>query len=76
MKDVNSKFSVLLGQKKMRISDVHRMTGISRTTLTKLYYDFGHAISYTVLAKLCTALGCEVSDILEVNSSDERQSDK
>ena len=63
---VNSRFAALLGQRKMKISEVHRKTGISRTTLTKLYYGEGYAVSYTVLAKLCAALNCEVSDILEV----------
>lgn len=66
MTTVNSKFAALLGQRKMKISEVHRKTGISRTTLTKLYYGEGSAVSYTVLAKLCVALDCEVSDILEV----------
>ena len=66
MTTVNSRFATLLGQRKMRISEVHRATGISRTTLTKLYYGGGDAVSYAVLAKLCAALNCEVSDILEV----------
>lgn len=63
---VNNKFAALLGQRKLKISEVHRKTGISRTTLTKLYYGEENAVSYTVLAKLCTALNCEVADILEV----------
>lgn len=66
MTTVSSRFATLLGQKKLKISEVHRKTGISRTTLTKLYYGEGNAVSYTVLAKLCAALNCEVSDILEV----------
>lgn len=70
MTTVNSRFAALLGQRKLKISEVHRKTGISRTTLTKLYYGEGNAVSYTVLAKLCTALNCKVSDILEVQQED------
>lgn len=70
MNEVNSKFAALLGQRKMKISEVHRLTGISRTTLTKLYYGEGNAVSYAVLAKLCTALNCDVADILEVQQKE------
>lgn len=66
MTTVKSRFATLLAQRKMKISEVHRRTGISRTTLTKLYYGEGNAVSYAVLAKICSALACEVSDILEV----------
>lgn len=66
MTTVSSRFATLLGQRKLKISDVHRQTGISRTTLTKLYYGSGSAVSYVVLSKLCAALDCEVSDILGV----------
>lgn len=72
MTTVNSKFAALLGKRKMKISEVHRKTGISRTTLTKLYYGEGSAVSYTVLAKLCAALDCEVADILEVQQEGDK----
>ena len=37
MSAIESRFAVLLGEKKKKISDVARATGISRTTLTNLY---------------------------------------
>ena len=61
---VNNRFAAVLGAKKLKISDAHRMTGISRTTLTKLYYGTENAVTYTVLAKICEALQCDVSDLL------------
>lgn len=72
MKTVCSRFATLLGTKKLKISDVARKTGISRTTLTKLYYGDGCAVTYKVLSKLCAALDCDVSDILEVQQGDKR----
>ena len=61
---VNNSFSRLLGEKKLKISDVARETGISRTTLTALYYGKGEAISYKVLGTLCDYLDCGIGDIL------------
>lgn len=67
---VNSRFAVLLGEKRMKISAVSRATGISRTTLTNLYYGNGQAISYDVLGKLCSFFKCGVGDILETASEE------
>ncbi len=68
MSVVNSKFATLLGKRKMKISEVHRLTGISRTTLTKLYYNEGSAISFETLAKICSKLNCQIEDIFEVQN--------
>lgn len=65
---IKSKFSTILGVKRLRISDVSRNTGISRTTLTALYYGRGESISYKVLGKLCKYLNCNVGDILEADA--------
>lgn len=50
----------------MKISGVSRDTGISRTTLTNLYYGKSEAVSFSVLGRLCDYLGCSVGDILEI----------
>ncbi len=60
---LTNKFSSLLGARRIKISDVAQGTGISRTTLTKLYYNNGEGIHYSVLEKLCNFLGCNVDDI-------------
>lgn len=64
MSVIESRFAILLAEKKKKISDVSRATGISRTTLTNLYYGKGAAVSYHVLSALCHYLGCSVGDIL------------
>ena len=63
---INSRLSKLMGERRSKISEVSRKTGISRTTLTKLYYGDGEAVSYGVLEKLCNYFGCGVGDILEM----------
>lgn len=62
--EVTNRFAVLLGERKKRISDVARDTGISRTTLTHLYYGDNRAISFDTLSKLCSYFRCDVGDIL------------
>lgn len=66
METIKNNFSTLLGAKRLKISDVSRDTGISRQTLTPLYYGREAGISYRVLGKLCSYLNCSVGDLLEV----------
>ena len=54
----------MLGERKKKISEVARDTGISRTTLTNLYYSENRAISFETLDKLCSYFHCEIGDIL------------
>lgn len=61
---VTGNFAVLLAKKHLKISEVARRTGISRTTLTNLYYNKSGAISFTVLSKLCDYLNCGVGDLV------------
>lgn len=63
---VHNRFAALLGERRLKISEVARATGISRTTLTNLYYSKSGAISFEVLAKLCAYLGCQTGELLEV----------
>jgi Predicted transcriptional regulator len=57
-------FAVVLAKKHLKISETARKTGISRTTLTNLYYNKSSAISFEVLSKLCGFLNCDVGDII------------
>lgn len=63
---LKNNFSSLLGSRRLKISAVSRDTGISRTTLTKLYYGSGEGIYYDVLEKLCNYLECDVGDFFSM----------
>ena len=65
---ISNNFSRILGERLLKISKIANETGISRTTLTNLYYRRSTAISFEVLDKLCSYLDCEVSDIIEYKS--------
>lgn len=61
---VSVRFSTILGERKLHISKVSHDTGISRTTLTNLYYGTSTAISFDVLKKLCDYFQCDIGNIL------------
>lgn len=62
---ISNKFSGLIGEKLIKITKISEETGISRTTLTSLYYRRSKAISFDVLDKLCKYLNCDINDIFE-----------
>jgi len=62
---IKSNFHVLLAEKRLRVADVARATGLSKTTLHKLYNEQSSRIDFETLDKLCTFLNCSVEDILE-----------
>ena len=60
----------LMGERKMRISDVMRETGLSRTTITLLYKETALKVDLEALDKLCDLFNCSLNDILEKKISD------
>jgi putative transcriptional regulator len=58
--------SRLMGEKKLKISDVARDTGINRGTITRLYQETAVRVEFEVLEKLCLYLNCEISELLEL----------
>lgn len=57
--------SRLMGEKKVKIADVSRVTGINRGTLTRLYQETAERVDLDVLDKLCLYFGCKAGDLLE-----------
>ena len=58
------KLSTLMGERRLNIQSVHEKTGISRSTLSKLYHDKKVGIDYSTLDKLCDLFECTPGDIL------------
>lgn len=58
-------FARLLGERKLKISDVARDTGINRGTLTRLYYESAERIELDVLDKLCDYFKVDLCVLLE-----------
>jgi len=56
--------STLMGKKRYTIEDVHRLTGLSRSTVSNLYNDRATRIDYMTIDKLCQLFGCGIEDLL------------
>ena len=54
----------LLIDKDMNKQDLMAVTGISTTTITKL--NKGKNVNTDILVRICNALKCDVSDIMEI----------
>lgn len=58
--------SRVMGERKMKISDLAKATGLHRNGITKLYKEERQGIEFDTLEKLCDALDCDISDLLEI----------
>lgn len=60
--------STLMGKKRYTIEDVHRLTGLSRSTISNLYNDKATRVDYNTIDKLCQLFGCGVYELLVYNN--------
>ena len=58
--------SRLMGEKRLKIADIERDTGLSRTTLTRLYHEKAGRLDFDTLVILCKYLVVGVGELLEV----------
>jgi putative transcriptional regulator len=62
---IRCNFARLLGERKLKISDVSRETGLNRGTLTRLYYETAERVELDVLDTLCTYFKIDLPELLE-----------
>ncbi|WP_369355160.1 helix-turn-helix domain-containing protein [Lysinibacillus capsici] len=58
--------SRLLGEKRMKISELAEKTGLHRNGLSRLYNEETDGIKFDTLEKICKALNCDISDLIEI----------
>jgi putative transcriptional regulator len=61
---IHCKLSTILGEKRLKMADVVRETGLAKGTVHALYHDRVTKVDFRVLDKLCDFLDCEIGDIL------------
>jgi putative transcriptional regulator len=62
---ITVKLSEMMGKYKIKsFSELEKLTGITRKTLTKMYDGEGKGIEYDTLDKLCDYFNCTVGDLL------------
>ncbi|MEJ2898124.1 MULTISPECIES: helix-turn-helix transcriptional regulator [Acinetobacter] len=62
---IKSNLAVLLAERKLRVTDLVKETGINKSTLYKLYNDESVRIDFETIDKICLALDVGVADILK-----------
>ena len=58
--------SSLMGRDKLRITDVSRLTGLNRSTITALYRETATRVELPAIEQLCTLFKCSVGELLEL----------
>ncbi|WP_247663573.1 helix-turn-helix transcriptional regulator [Shewanella sp. MMG014] len=58
--------SRILGEKRLKVSDVARDTDINRGTITRLYNETATRVELDVLETLCKYLDVEIGELLEI----------
>ncbi|MGK0523816.1 MAG: putative transcriptional regulator [Pseudomonadales bacterium] len=54
-----------MGEKKLKIVDVARETGVNRGTITRLYHETASRVDLDAVDALCRFLECDVGDLFE-----------
>ncbi|WP_151834347.1 helix-turn-helix domain-containing protein [Acinetobacter junii] len=70
-----SNLAVLLAERKLKVADFVRSTGINKSTLHKLYNDESVRIDFETIDKICIALDVGVGDLLIFKKIDNNQND-
>jgi len=62
---LKNNLSKIMGEKRIKLSELQKLTGLSINTIRRLYYDTTNTISFNTVEKLCDALECTTQDLLE-----------
>ncbi|MFC9712394.1 helix-turn-helix domain-containing protein [Paenibacillus sp. NPDC056933] len=57
--------SRIMGEKRINIAELSRLTGLHRNGIGKLYNEETDGVKFETLDRICEALDCEVQDIIE-----------
>ena len=66
----------LLAERRLKVADAVRATGVSKTTLHKIYNDQSSRIDFDTIDKLCEYLEVGVGDIFEYVKDDKEKNTK
>ncbi|MCG5525295.1 helix-turn-helix transcriptional regulator [Ectothiorhodospira haloalkaliphila] len=62
---IRCNLSRLMGERKLKIADVSRGTGLNRNTVSLLYNETASRVDLEAIDRLCLFFDCEVGDLLE-----------
>ncbi len=62
---IRCNLSRLMGERKLKVSDVERATGLHRHKITALYKETAIKVDLDTIDKLCEFFECEVGELFE-----------
>lgn len=62
---IKNRLSSVLGEQRMRVSELSKLTGISQNALNKIYHDKTKGIDFDTLNKLCNVLNKNSQELFE-----------
>lgn len=63
---IRCNLSKMMGERKLKVTDVARDTGLHRATVTALYKETFERIDMNSLETLCRYFNCSVGELLEI----------
>ncbi len=55
----------LMGEKRLKLIDLKRLSGLSDNTIRRIYYDTADSVSYNAINQICKVLDCSVGELFE-----------
>lgn len=68
---MKNNLSRILGERLLKVSDVHEATGISRSTLTEIYYRRNENVRLDTLQKICDFLQIPLGELIEYDPTEQ-----
>lgn len=62
---IKNRLSIILGEQRMRVSELSKLTGISQNALHKIYHNKTKGIDFDTLNRLCSALQRNSQELFE-----------
>ena len=66
---IKCKLWVLMGERKLNVTELARETGLPRSSIDALYKDEAQRVDLSVIDGLCEYFNCEIGDLLERSAS-------
>lgn len=62
--------SRMMGERRLKVVDVSRETGINRGTISRLYNETAIRVDFNVLETLCRYFDCAIGDLIELQEKE------
>lgn len=62
---IKNNLSMLMGVKRIKVSELSKITGLHYNSLAKLYHNKTKGIDFETLNKICWALECTAAELFE-----------